>query len=300
VIQDTPHTVQSSVTANAVEIVYDAFGEASAPPILLVMDLGRPMIAWDDDFCALLAARGYRVLRFDNRDAGFSSHFEEAGIPDIPVLINGIGQREAAQVAYTLRDMADDAVGLLGALGTASAHVVGLAMGGMIAQLMTIHNPDRVRTLTSIMSTTGDPSLPFPRPEALALLLATPPRDRAGYVNHAIQVARLLSGPKYPVDEDHVRKRETQVFDRGLNPAGTARQLAALIASGSLRQALASVTVPTLVIHGNADPLYPIECGVATAQAIPGAKIRIIEGLGHYLPPAAWPQVIDAIKRHAV
>lgn len=297
---DVPHSIHISVTAKQVEIAYETFGKPSAPPILLISDLGSQLIAWDDQFCQKLAAQGYRVIRFDNRDVGFSSHFEEAGIPEIPVLLSARGQGEAVEVPYTLRDMADDAVGLLDSLGITSAHVVGLSMGGMIGQLMAIHHLDRVRTLTCIASTTGDPALPFPRPEALALLLATPPPDRAGYIDHTVWIARVFSGPGYPVDEDHVRELARQAFDRGLNAAGTTRQLAAIVASGSRKEALASVKVPSLIIHGDADPLFPVRCGIATARAIPGAKIHIIEGLGHYLPPAVWPLMIDTIARNAV
>lgn len=298
--QRVPHSDPASVEANGIEIVYDTFGEASAaPPMLLIMGLGAQMIAWDEEFCAALAARGYWVIRFDNRDVGLSTRFDEAGVPDIPALMQAAAQGEAIQAPYTLRDMADDAVGLLDALGIESAHVVGISMGGGIAQEMTIHHPDRVRTLTSIMSSTGDPQLPPPKPEAAAILVTPAPTDRAGYIESSIKTWRVLSGPGYPLDEDRTRERAGRSFDRGLSPDGTARQLAAIMASGSHKEALKSVQVPTLVIHGDADPLVPVEGGIDTADSIPGAELMIIEGMGHSLPPEVAPQVIEAIARHA-
>lgn len=294
------HSDPVSVYVNDIELVYDTFGEDSASPLLLIMGLGAQMIAWDEGFCTQLAGKGYRVIRFDNRDVGLSTKFDEAGVPDVLTVMQAQAQGEAVQAPYTLGDMADDAVGLLDALEVESAHVVGISMGGMIAQMMTTQDPGRVRTLTSIMSTTGDPELPPPEPEALSILLTPAPTDRAGYIENSVQASRVLSGPGFPTDEERTRERAGQFFDRSLNPEGTARQLAAVIASGSRKEALRSVTVPTLVIHGDADPLVPVECGRDTADAIPGAELLIIEGLGHDLPPAVWPQVIDAIARHAV
>lgn len=298
--QKVPHGDPASVEANGVEIVYDTFGEPSASPMLLVMGLGQQMIFWDEEFCIQLAAQGYWVIRFDNRDIGLSTKFDEAGVPDVLALMQAAAQGEAVQAPYLLRDMADDAVGLLDALGIESAHVVGVSMGGMIAQEMTIHYPDRVRTLISIMSSTGNPDLPPPTPEAMAILVTPAPTDRAGYIEHSVETWRVLNGPVIPLDEDLTRERAGQSFDRGLSPEGTARQLAAILASGSRKKALQSVTIPTLVIHGDADPLVPVEGGIDTADSIPGAELMIIEGMGHDLPPAVAPQVIEAIVRHAV
>lgn len=299
-IPSVPHSDPARVRVNDIELVYDTFGENSAPPLLLIMGLGGQMIAWDEEFCAQLAARGYWVIRFDNRDVGLSTKLDEAGVPDIFTLVQAQAQSEAAQAPYTLRDMAGDAVGLLDALAVESAHVVGISMGGMIAQEMAIHHPSRVRTLTSIMSTTGNPALPPPKLEALSVLLTPFPTDRDGYIENSLQTWRVLSGPGFPLDQDLVRERAGRFFDRGLSLAGTARQMAAVVTSGSRREALRSVAISTLVIHGDADPLVPVECGMDTADAIPGAELLIIEGMGHDLPLAVAPRVIEAIARHAV
>jgi pimeloyl-ACP methyl ester carboxylesterase len=293
--QPIPHSDEATVKANGIDIVYDTFGEATAPPMLLVMGLGEQLIAWDDAFCEALAGLGFWVIRFDNRDVGLSTRFDEAGIPDILAMMQG----KPIQPPYTLRDMAADAVGLLDALDIESAHVVGVSMGGMIAQEMAIGYPDRVRTLTSIMSSTGNPKLPPPRPEAAAILVTPAPTDREGYLEHSLQVWHVLNGPAFPLDEERARTRAGNNFDRGLSPAGTMRQLAAILGSGSRREALTAVTVPTLVIHGDADPLVPVEGGIDTAETIPGAELLIIEGMGHDLPPAVAPRVIEAIVRHA-
>jgi pimeloyl-ACP methyl ester carboxylesterase len=298
-IPSVRHSDPARVKVNGIELVYDTFGEHSAPPLLLIMGLGGQMIAWDEEFCAQLAARGYWVIRFDNRDVGLSTKLDEAGVPDIFTLMQAQAQGEAAQAPYTLHDMADDAVGLLAALSVESAHVVGISMGGMIAQEMAIHHPTRVRTLTSIMSTTGDPGLPPPKPEALSVLLTPFPADRDAYIEDSIQSWQVLSGPGFPLDQDLIKERAGRAFDRGLSLAGMARQMAAVVTSGSRREALRSVTIPTLAIHGDADPLVPVECGIDTADAVPGAELLIIEGMGHDLPLAVAPRVIEAIARHA-
>jgi len=268
--------------------------------LLLVSGLGQQLIGWDEGFCAQIAGRGYRVIRYDNRDVGLSTRFDDAGVPNIPALAQAAMQGQAIESPYTLRDMADDAVGLLDALEIESAHIVGASMGGMISQAIAIHHPQRVSTLTSIMSTTGDPSLPPAKPEAMAALVTPAPTDRAGYLDYAVRTWRVFNGPGFPYDEAITREKAGQAFDRGLSPAGTARQLNAVIASGSRREALKSVTIPTLVIHGDSDSLVPVEGGTDTANSIPGAELMIVEGMGHELPPLAWPQIIDAIARHAV
>ncbi len=294
------HGDSARVKANGIELVYDTFGDRSAPPLLLVHGLGAQMISWDEEFCAGLAAQGYWVIRFDNRDIGRSSKFDAAGVPDIPAMMRQRAIGKPVQSPYTLTDMAQDAAGLLDALGIESAHVVGISMGGMIAQTLAICHPERLRTLTSIMSSTGAPGLPGPKPQAAWILVAPTPTERKAYIDHQVKLSRSLSGPGFAFDEALARERAVRFFERGLSPAGSARQLAAIMASGSRRDALQSLRIPTLVIHGDADPLVPVECGIDTARAIPGAKLMIVEGLGHGLPAGVVPKIIDAIANHAV
>ncbi|MFH2219361.1 MAG: alpha/beta hydrolase [Pseudomonadota bacterium] len=287
------------VSPTGLEIAYETFGKPGDSPLLLIMGLGYQMICWDEKFCGQLAARGYRVVRFDNRDTGLSSWLDTSGVPDILALKRLMSLRKTAKAPYSLRDMADDAVGLLDALNIDSAHVVGRSMGGMIGQMMAVHHPGRVRTLVSMMSSTGDPGLPPPAPDVLSALLEPEPPDRAGFIEHSVRVWKLLTGPKFSVDEDLVSRWAGESYDRGLNPDGVARQFAAIVTTGSRKDALKSVTVPTLVIHGDSDPLVPVECGMDTAAAIPGAQLLIIKNMGHTLVRDVYPQVIDAIVRHA-
>ena len=286
--------------ANGIELAWDSFGDPEAPPLLLVMGLGAQMVAWDDAFCAALAqAGGHHVIRFDNRDIGHSTHLPHAGVPDIQALMLQAMAGRPLQVPYTLRDMADDCAGLLDALGIARAHVVGASMGGAIGQEMAIHHPGRMRSLTSIMSSTGDPALPPPTPEALAVLFAPAPTSFEAYLPHHAKLWRVLRGSDaFPLDEARDAERAQLAFLRGLNPGGVARQLAAVFASGNRKPALRAVQVPTLVIHGDVDPLVPVACGVDVAEAIPGATLLRIPRMGHALPIAMWPQIIEAIAAH--
>jgi pimeloyl-ACP methyl ester carboxylesterase len=267
--------------------------------MLLVMGLSGQMIAWDEEFCAALAGRGYWVIRFDNRDVGLSTRFDQAGVPDGLALMQAVARGEAVEAPYLLCDMAADATGLLDALEIESAHIVGVSMGGMITQEMAIHYPDRVRTITSIMSSTGGPDLPPPQPEAAAVLVARAPTDRGEYLDHSVQIWQVLNGPAIPLDEELAREKAGRAFDRGLSPEGTMRQLAAVLASGSRKESLKEVDIPTLVIHGDADPLVPVEAGIDTANAVPGAELLLIEGMGHSIPPPIAPRIIDAITCHA-
>lgn len=285
--------------ANGIEICYDTFGDRTAAPLLLIMGLAAQMIAWEESFCEQLAGRGYFVIRFDNRDIGRSTKFPQHGVPDLMALLGQALMRKSIAAPYTLRDMAADSVGLLDALDIKRAHIVGASMGGAIAQEMAIHFSDRLLTLTSIMSSTGDPSLPQATPEAMAVLMAPPPKDRDSYYESYKRTWTVLRGPGFPLDEAKDVERAARAWDRGLNPPGVARQLAAILASGDRTAALANVRVPTLVIHGDADPLVRHQGGVATANAIPGAKLVTIKGMGHALPISMWPQVIDAIAGHA-
>jgi pimeloyl-ACP methyl ester carboxylesterase len=293
------HSTATRAQVNGIEIVYDTFGDPGAAPMLLVAGLGNQMLCWKGAFCAQLAARGYRVIRFDNRDAGLSTQFDHADTPGLLALLWAYVRRKPVQVPYTLRDMANDAAGLLEALGIESAHVVGVSLGAMIAQVMAVHHPQRVRTLTSMMSSVKVPWLPPPKPKALVLFKPVP-KDRAGYIEHGVRVRCALRGGGFPFDETHVREYVTRLYERKPDLTGAFRQLAATVASARPHRArLKSIHAPTLVIHGSADPLLPVKYGIHTAQVIPGAELLIIEGMGHELPQAAWPQVIEAICRFA-
>jgi pimeloyl-ACP methyl ester carboxylesterase len=290
-----PETEESFVDANGLTLCWQAFGAPADPPLLLVMGLGAQMIWWEDDFCRLLAGRGYHVVRFDNRDIGRSTYITTPP-PDLTRVFSGA---ETLRAPYLLDDMARDAVALMDALDIDKAHVVGASMGGMIAQLMAIHNPERVRTLTSIMSTTGERGFPAPRPEVWAALIAPPPLTVEGYIEANVKMAQLLRGYSDEGEAADARSRATRAAKRGLNPAGGVRQTAAILASGGRKDRLAKVSAPTLVIHGPDDPLVPVEAGRATAQAIPGAKLREFAPMGHTLPRALWPALTDAIADHA-
>jgi pimeloyl-ACP methyl ester carboxylesterase len=286
-------------SANGMRLCYETFGNPADPPLLLIMGLATQMIVWDDDFCTQLAARGFRVIRFDNRDIGLSTKLERARTPSFPEMMLAQATGLRFRVPYTLRDMAADTVGLLDALGIARAHVVGASMGGAIAQEIAILYPDRVLTLTSIMSSTGDPKLPRPTPRALAVLAKKVPLDRAGYVREYVATWRVLAGDHFPFDAERTARQGQAGYDRGINPPGAARQLLAIIASGNRKKALAKVRIPTLVLHGTEDPLIPFEAGLDTAKTIPGAQLLLIEGMGHSFPREVWPRIIDAIAQHA-
>jgi pimeloyl-ACP methyl ester carboxylesterase len=286
------------VRANGIELEYDSFGSAKGRPLLLVMGLGGQLLMWDEGFCEALAERGHYVVRFDNRDVGLSTKFDAAGIPNVMELMVQSAAGKKLTVPYTLDDMADDAAGLLDALGLETVHVCGASMGGMIAQTVAIRHGARLRSLTSIMSTTGNPSVPPAKPEAMAVLMTPPPTDRAGSLDAAVRTWRTIGSPGFPFDEAKIRARAGRLYDRNFHPQGTARQLAAILAHGNRVEKLREVSAPTLVIHGAADPLVPLEGGRDTARAIPGAELLVIEGMGHDLPEGAWPQLVGAISEH--
>jgi pimeloyl-ACP methyl ester carboxylesterase len=283
--------------ANGIELEYDTRGDPAAPPLLLVMGLGAQMTAWDDELCDRFAAAGFFVIRFDNRDVGLSTKIEVDGF-DVLAAIGTALSGGTPDAPYLLTDMADDAFALLDHLGVERAHVVGASMGGMIAQTMAVTRPERVATLTSIMSTTGDPAVGTATPEALALLLTRPPTERDEYVANAVSSARLLHGPVLPFDEERAATRAAGFYDRCFHPAGVGRQLVAILASGDRTPHLAACEVPTLVIHGDADPLVDHSGGVATAEAVPGAELLTIEGMGHDLPLERWDDVVKAVVDH--
>ncbi|MGY2084607.1 alpha/beta fold hydrolase [Blastococcus sp. SYSU DS0539] len=273
------------------ELAYETFGDAANPPVLLVMGLATQMIGWPDDFCRGLAERGLFVIRFDNRDIGLSTHVTDGGAPDVMAVLGG----DRSSVAYGLTDLAEDTVGLLDALGLDSAHVVGASMGGMIAQLVAITHPERVRSLTSIMSTTGDPAVGAPNDAAMGVLLAAPAADREGAVQRVVDTYRVIGSPGFEFDEAAVRERAGLSFDRAHDPAGVARQLAAILTAHDRTADLSRVAVPTLVIHGEQDALVAVSGGRATAAAVPGAELLVVDGMGHDLPREVWPQLVDRI-----
>ena len=293
------HQPPQIARANGIEICYEIFGEAEAEPMLLIMGLGAQMIHWDDDFCRQLAARGFRVIRFDNRDIGQSSKLTGGKQLTAIELLKLRFLRIPVAAPYKLSDMAQDVIGLMDTLGIRSAHIVGASMGGMIAQEIAITFPERVRSLTSIMSTTGNPKMPQPTREAAAVLMAPPPATREEYFARFAQTWKILRAGDFPEDEALDRSRAERTFARGLNPAGVGRQFRAILASGSRKERLTSVKAPTLVIHGTVDPLVRPESARDTAASIPGAKLVMIKGMGHALPIPMWPQIIDAIDRHA-
>lgn len=296
---DVPYQPPQLAKSNGIEICYDVFGHPDAEPLFLIMGLSAQMVLWDDEFCQQLASRGFRVVRFDNRDIGQSTKLTGGKRITLGELLKLRFLGILPSAPYKLRDMAADTAGLMDALGIRSAHIVGASMGGMIAQEMAIHMPDRVRSLTSIMSSTGNPKLPQPKREAAALLMAPPPKNKDEYIAIFARNWRVLRAGSFPDDEVKDRLRAERCYARGLNPEGVGRQLRAILASGNRVNALRNVKLPALVIHGAADPLVRPEAGIDTANAIPGAKLVMIEEMGHALPIPIWPQVIGAITDHA-
>jgi len=289
-----------NVTANGIQIEYDTFGDRSSPALLLVAGNGAQIYFWDVEFCELLIKKGYFVIRFDNRDAGLSTKFEEAGIPDFPAAIKAAMEGKPVESAYSLDDMADDTIGLLDALGIEKAHICGASMGGMIAQVIAYRHPKHVLSLTSIMSTTGNPDLPQAKPETIAAVLAPTPSEREAYVEHNMNIWRKIWSPGFPFEEKRAQTFIEKSYDRSYYPQGMARQNIALIANGDRRESLSTIAVPTLVIHGADDPLIPVEGGKDTARVIPGAKLFIISGMGHDMPKGVWAEIVHAISENAV
>jgi pimeloyl-ACP methyl ester carboxylesterase len=278
-----------------VTLCYETFGDPSDPTALLIMGLGTQMVAWHEDFCRGLAGRGLHVVRFDNRDIGRSTHLR-ARPPTIGQLL--VRSRRAA--SYTLTDMADDAATLLTELELAPAHVIGASMGGMIAQTLAARHPQTVRSLVSIMSSTGSMRSGQPSLRVYPMFLRHAPRGREAFIAHMERVFTMIGSAELPRDPQDVRALAAISYDRDHDPAGPGRQLAAILAAGDRTAELRRITVPTLVIHGTADPLVAPSGGRATARAIPGATLLSIAGMGHDLPRAAWPRLIDAIAEHAL
>lgn len=291
--------------ANGIELAWESFGNTNGEVVLLIAGLGTQMIRWTAPFCAHLVALGYRVVRFDNRDAGYSTHLDAYPAVNFGALAAALGAGERPEVPYTLDDMAADAIGLMDALGIAQAHIVGRSMGGMIAQIMASEHASRVLSLTSIMSSTGNPALPQAAPDAMAMMMQPMPDpsfDRAGFLSRSSAFARRIAGSGYPFDEEAHRALASEELSRAYDPAGTGRQIAAVGVTGDRRARLSAVTAPTLVIHGNDDPLFLPDCGRDTAASIPEAELLLIAGMGHDLPVGVWQQIagkIDSVARRA-
>jgi pimeloyl-ACP methyl ester carboxylesterase len=282
----------SKVGPAAIDIAYQRFGERDAPAVLLIMGLAAQSIHWPDAFCQALADSGVQVIRFDNRDSGLSTHLTDAPPPNLPAALAG----DFSSVSYTLSDMAADAVGLLDYLGIQKAHVVGASMGGQIAQTMAIDQPDRVRSLTSMMSSTGNAQVGQPSPEVLRSVFSGPPAvTRDEVIERMVRAARVVGSPGYPSDENEIAARAGRAYDRCYDPIGTARQAVATVASGDRTERLRQLKVPTLVIHGLADRMCDISGGRATADAIPGAELVLIEGMGHDLASGLRSQLASRI-----
>jgi pimeloyl-ACP methyl ester carboxylesterase len=283
------------VRSNGIELEYESLGSADDPALVLIMGLGAQLIDWPQEFCEQLVERGFRVIRFDNRDSGLSGGFDEFGPPDLAAILGG----DASGAPYLLSDLAADTAGLLDALGLDAAHIVGASLGGMIAQQFTIDHPERVRSLCSIMSLTGDPSVGQTTPEASVVLGRPPAANRDEAIANGVANSRVIGSPGFAIAEEELLRRAAAKYDRAYRPLGTLRQYVAALASPDRTSALRGVTVPTVVIHGDSDPLIDVSGGRATAAAVPGAELMIIEGLGHDLPRELWPEVVDAIARNA-
>jgi pimeloyl-ACP methyl ester carboxylesterase len=281
-------------TVGDLTICYETFGDPADETVLLIMGLASQMIHWDERFCRLLVDRGFHVVRFDNRDSGRSSRVNgrPPGLKDMVL-------RNPKAATYTLSDMAADAVGVLDHLGIARAHVVGASMGGMIAQTVAIEHPDRVLSLVSIMSNTGGRFTGQPAFTILPVFLRRPPRDREGYVDHVVTLFGKIGSPGFQHDEARLRRHAELAYDRGVSAAGNGRQIAAILADRDRGKRLEAVRVPTLVVHGTKDPLVHVSGGRATAKAVPGAQLMLIDGMGHDLPQDAWERIADGIAENA-
>lgn len=289
----------TTVRANAIEIEYDAIGPRNGAPMVLIMGLGMQLTAWHGQFCDGLASRGFRVIRFDNRDAGLSTKMPSIGWFATTTLLAGAALRMPVRPPYGLTDMASDVIGLMEALDIARAHVVGASMGGMIGQIVAADYPDRVISLVSMMSTSGDPALPGPAPRVLqGLLRPRPFHDPERGIPQTADFLRLIGSPGFPPDEAQLRAKVERAVRRSYRPDGWARQLLAIQSSGSRVRSLRRIRAPTLVMHGADDPLVPAAAGQHTAANIPGARLKIIPGWGHDLPDPLLPRLVDEIANH--
>ena len=278
-----------------IELCYQTLGDPNDPPMLLIQGIGSQMIGWPDGFCELLSVRGFDVIRFDNRDSGRSTWLDALGTPSVTAGF----QKRLDDPPYLFTDMADDCAGLLDALGIPAAHVVGASLGGFVAQTLAIEHPERVLSLASVMSSTGSAEVGRPTPAAMEALMTRPPDDRDGYVEAIVAARKVIGSTAFEQDEDWIRQTAARAYDRGYNPDGTQRQLVASICSGSRHDRLGEITAPTVVLHGAVDPLIDVSGGKATAEAIGGAELVIIDGWGHDLPRGVWDRLADAITANA-
>lgn len=281
--------------ANGIRIAYEAEGRADGEAVLVIPGLAGQLTAVPAGFVKVLASRGFRVVWFDNRDVGLSTMFDAAGTPDFEAVRTAVREGRPPPVAYALADMAADAVGLLNALGIRAAHVMGGSMGGAIAQLVAVNHPDRVRSLTSFMAGSGNPDLPPPAADVLKLMSEPPPGDATAVVEQKVRLFQRIGSPGHPTPVSVLRARFAAEHRRSYNPAGAARQSAAIIADGDRRARLRAVRAPTVVIHGAADPLVPVEAGRDVAAHIPDAELRVVPGMGHDFPDTLAPTVADAV-----
>ena len=279
---------------NNITIEYETMGDPNSKSLLLIAGLGSQLLAWSDEFCESLAENGFFVIRFDNRDVGFSTKFEDAGIPDMMEISAAYTRGEIPKLPYTLEDMADDAIGVLDALNIEKAHICGASMGGMIAQIIAYRHPSRVLSLAVIMSTTGNPELPPSKPEIMMHFFAPLPSEREAYIEEMVKRDSLIHGT-FPYDENQSRDYRTKEYDRSYYPEGIARQLAAMAVPGNIKPYITTISTPTIVIHGSEDPFNLIEAGKDIAANIPNSELIIIEGMGHSFLREAIPQIIEAL-----
>ncbi len=287
------------IIANGIELDYETHGDReTGRPLMLMRGLGTQRIQWPPVLLDTLVAAGHFVVTFDNRDVGESQWFDEAGVPSIPDVLAAAAEGRDSGLAYDLNDMADDVVGLMDALDIETAHIVGISMGGMITTVVGYRHPDRVRSLVPIMASTGDPDLPPATPEAMEVLMTPAPREREAFIAHHIRTSKVIGSPGFPTPDEDYAEMAGRVFDRAFHPEGTARQYAAVVVTGDRSEDVARIRAPTLVIHGAADPLVPVEGGRDIAKKVPGATILEIEGMGHDVPVALCERIASAISEH--
>jgi len=293
--QTIPYQTEKQVDANGLKINFDSFGDPSHPAMIMIMGLGTQMIHWDENLCKILASQGFWVIRFDNRDIGKSTWLKNLPVPGLMGFLTNTWFGNKLNAPYLLNDMADDALGLMDALHIDKAHFVGASMGGMIAQCVALKASERVISLTSIMSTTGDRSLPKAKMRVGMTLIRPMPKDIDQSIEHRLNVWKMLHMDNFPFDLERITKLIRYSRERGFNPAGLSRQLAAIVDSPDRTEQLKNLMTPSLVIHGDQDPLVPVESGYATAGALPNSKLKILKGMGHTLPEQLWPEITDGI-----